>query len=80
VNLVINRFNIVTLYRLAPANLRIPYSQAAAFRALKGLLKYPVLNINLFIVLYKFTTAAINVIAKKAPRLFLTTPCSLYYS
>ena len=77
-NLVINHFNIVTLYRLAPANLRILYPQAVAFRALEGLLKYPVLNINLFIVLCKFAIAVIDTIAKKAPRLFLITPYSLY--
>ena len=51
-----------------------------AFRALKGLLKYPVLNINLFIVLYKFIIVVIDTIVKKAPRLFLITPYSLYFS
>ena len=52
----------------------------AAFGALKGLLKCPVLDINLFIILYKFTTVAIDTIVKKIPKLFFTTPYSLYFS
>ena len=77
-NLIINHFNIVTLYRLTSADLKILYPQAAAFRVLKGLLKCPVLNINLFIILYKFTIAVIDTIAKKVPKFFLMTLYSFY--
>ena len=50
------------------------------FGALKGLLKYPILNMNLFVVLYEFTIAAIDTTAEKVLRLFFITPYSLYFS
>ena len=71
---------MVALYRLTLIDLEILYPQVVVFGALKGLLKYPILNINLFVILYKFATAAINTIAKKVFRLFFATSYSLYSS